>query len=288
MNTTFFLGDLTIHRLVELVEPYGRALELMPGLTQELLDENRHWLEPHSLAPGDFFKLTMQCFVVRTPHHTILVDSCLGNDKPRSHPAWNMKTDDTFMRELAALNLSVEDIDYVMCTHLHSDHTGWNTRLVDGRWVPTFPNARYVFSRREYAAMQKRSAIDGYPAYTDSVLPIVEAGRAELVEDDYALGDHVRILPTPGHTEGHVAFCLGNKRDDAVVSGDLIHVPLQMRHPELTFGRPQDAAQAAATCQAFLERLCDTPTVCCASHFPAPSLGRIKRWGTGYRMEYLK
>ncbi len=287
MSTTFSVGDLTIHRLVELVEPYGRALDLMPALTQQLLDENRHWLEPHSLAPGDFFNLTMQSYVVRTPHHTILVDSCLGNHKSRSHPAWNMKTDDTYMQALAALNLSVNDIDYVMCTHLHADHVGWNTRLVDGRWVPTFPNARYVFGRLEHEMLQERYAIDGYPAYADSVLSIVEAGRADLVNDDYELGDHVRILPTPGHTAGHVAFCFGNKRDEAVMTGDMMHVPLQMRYPDLVFGRPKDPAQTAATCRTFLERFCDTPTLCCTVHFPPPSAGRIKRWGTGFRMEYV-
>jgi glyoxylase-like metal-dependent hydrolase (beta-lactamase superfamily II) len=287
MNTPISVGDLTIHRLVELVEPYGRALELMPALTQELLDENRHWLEPHALTPDDFFVLTMQSYIVRTPHHTILVDSCLGNHKPRSHAAWNMKTDDNYMRGLVALNLSVDDIDYVMCTHLHADHVGWNTRLVDGRWVPTFPNARYVFSRDEHAALQKRHAADGYPAYADSVLPIVEAGCADLVGNDFQLGDHVRILPTPGHTENHVAFCFGSKRDDAVMTGDLMHSPLQMRYPNLVFGRPRDAVQAAATCKAFLELFCDTPTLCCTVHFPPPSFGRIKRWGAGFRMEHI-
>ena len=287
MNTTFSVGDLTIYRLVELVEPYGRALDLMPALTQELLDQNRHWLEPHALTREDFFVLTMQSYIVRTPHHTILVDSCLGNHKPRSHPAWNMKTDDNYIRGLASLNLSVDDIDYVMCTHLHADHVGWNTRLVNGRWVPTFPNARYVFNRHEHAALRERHETEGYPAYADSVLPIVEAGRADLVGDDYHLGDHVRILPTPGHTANHVAFCLGKKRDDAVMTGDLMHSPLQMRHPELVFGRPKDGAQAAATCRAFLEQFCDTPTLCCTIHFPPPSFGRIKRWGAGYRMEYV-
>ena len=239
MSTTFSVGDLTIHRIVEMVEPYGRALDMMPALTQELLDENRHWLEPHALGPGDFIMLTMQSYIVRTPHHTILVDSCLGNHKPRPHGAWNMKTDDTFMRGLAALNLSVDDIDYVMCTHLHADHVGWNTRLVDGRWVPTFPNARYVFSRDEHAALQKRHAADGYPAYTDSVLPIVEAGRADLVGNDFQLGDHVRILPDAG-TYGKsccILFrqqarrCGDDGRPDALASADAL--------PEPCFRAPQ-------------------------------------------------
>lgn len=286
MSTTFTTGDLTIHRLVELVEPYGRALDLMPGLTQELLDANRDWLAPHALAPGDMLILSMQSYVVRTPHHTILVDSCLGNHKRRPQPSWNMKTDDTYMRALAAVGLRVEDIDYVMCTHLHSDHVGWNTRLEDGRWVPTFPNARYVFNRDELTALRDRYAADGYAAYADSVLPVVEAGRADLVDTDFALGDHVRILPTPGHTANHTAICFGRTRDEAIMTGDMIHTPLQLRHPELTFGKPQDPAQAAATARSFLERYCDTPTLCCTIHFPPPSFGRIRRWGDGYRMDY--
>ena len=286
MSSSFSIGDLTIHRIVELVMPLRPALTMIPALTPAILDENRHWLEPDSLGPGDFFHLTFQSYVVRTPHHVILVDSCLGNDKPRTQPQWNMKTDGTFMRELAGVGLAVDDIDYVMCTHLHVDHVGWNTRLVDGRWVPTFPNARYVFSQREYVATQERHAAEGgYPVYVDSVLPIVEAGRAELVADDYQLGDHLRMLPTPGHTKGHVAFCFGRNRDDAVMTGDLIHVPLQLRYPEFSFANDKDPVQSAATRRSFLERYCDSPTLCCTAHFPSPSTGHIKRWNDGFRLE---
>ena len=116
-----------------------------------------------------------------------------------------MKSDDTYMRALGAAGLTVDDIDFVMCTHLHLDHVGWNTRLVDGEWVPTFPNARYVFSRREHAATEAANARTVNAAYEDSVLPIVRAGRADLVDDNFQLGDHVRILSTPGHTEGRCA-----------------------------------------------------------------------------------
>jgi glyoxylase-like metal-dependent hydrolase (beta-lactamase superfamily II) len=276
---------MTIHRIVELDAPFIPAMEMLPDLTPEVLEQNRSWLEPHSLGAGDVFNLCYQSYVVRTPHHNILVDSCLGNDKPRARPEWNMKTDTNWMRALAAAGLAVEDIDYVMCTHLHGDHTGWNTRLVNGQWVPTFPNARYVFSQHELAATEAANQQKENPVYQDSVLPIVQAGRAEVVTDDYQLGDHVRILPTPGHTAGHVAFCFGKKQDEAVMTGDLIHVPLQMRYPELSFARDKDPVLAAVTRRTFLERFCDTPTLCCTAHFPSPSFGRVKRWGDGYRIE---
>ena len=285
MSVTFSVGDMTIDRIVELDAPFLPALAMLPALTPERLDENRSWLRPHSLDADDVFRLCYQSYVVRTPHHTILVDSCLGNDKQRPRPEWHMKSDDTYMRALGAAGLTVGDIDFVMCTHLHLDHVGWNTRLVDGEWVPTFPNARYVFSRREHAATEAANARTADAAYEDSVLPIVRAGRADLVDDDFQLGDHVRILSTPGHTEGHVSLCFGSRRDEVVMTGDLIHVPLQTRHPELSFAFDKDPALAAITRGAFLERYCDTPTLCCTAHFPSPSVGRIRRWGEGYRLE---
>jgi len=285
MSVTFSVGDMTVHRIVELDAPFLPAFAMLPALTPEGLDENRSWLRPHSLDADDVFRLCYQSYVVRTPHHTILVDSCLGNDKQRPRPEWHMKSDDTYMRALGAAGLTVGDIDFVMCTHLHLDHVGWNTRLVDGEWVPTFPNARYVFSRREHAATQAANARTANAAYEDSVLPIVRAGRADLVDDDFQLGDHVRILSTPGHTEGHVSLCFGSRRDEVVMTGDLIHVPLQTRYPELSFAFDKDPALAAITREAFLERYCDTSTLCCTAHFPSPSVGRIRRWGEGYRLE---
>jgi glyoxylase-like metal-dependent hydrolase (beta-lactamase superfamily II) len=288
LSLNFSVGDLTVHRIVEFDAPFIPAREMLPALTPQLLDENRHWLQPDSLGAGDVFNLCYQTYVVRTPHHNVLVDSCLGNDKPRGRPEWHMRSADTYLRALAAAGLSVEDIDYVMCTHLHVDHVGWNTRLVGGRWVPTFPKARYVFSRREHDATEALHRQKENAAWLDSVLPIVQAGRAELVADDYQFGDHVRLLSTPGHTDGHVSLCFGRQRDDVVMTGDLIHVPLQTRYPELSFARDKDPAQAAATRRAFLERYCDTPTLCCTAHFPSPSAGHVKRWGHGFRLQYAQ
>ena len=287
MSLKFIVGDLTIHRIIEQETTFLPALEMLPGLTPELLAENRAWMrDAGALDDKDVLILCFQSYVVKTPHHTILIDSCIGNDKPRPRfPKWNMKTDDTYMRTLAAAGLSVDDINFVMCTHLHSDHVGWNTRLQDGRWVPTFPNARYVFGKTEFDYWTEQHAKASVPTFVDSVLPVVEAGRSEIVGNDHELGDHVRILPTPGHTPGHVAFAFGRGKDAAVVSGDLMHSPLQARYPELSFKPDVDPAQSAATRRGFLERYCDTETLCCTAHFPSPSVGKIRRKGNGFSCE---
>lgn len=283
MSLKYAVGDLTIHRVIEQEAPFFPALEFIPGLTPDVLAENRAWMrEAKALDDQDVLILCFQSYVVKTPHHTILIDSCIGNDKPRpQRPKWHMKADDTYLRGLNAAGVSVGDIDFVMCTHLHVDHVGWNTRLENGRWVPTFPKARYVFARQEFDYWTAQNAKAEVPPFADSVLPVVEAGRHELVGNDHQIGDHVRILPTPGHTPGHVAFTIGRK-DDAVFSGDLIHSPLQTRYPELSMKFDVDQAAAAKTRRSFLERYCDTDTLCCTAHFPSPSVGKIRRKGSGF------
>src|ERR1051325_3847365 len=204
MSLKFTVGDLTIHRIIEQETTFLPALEMLPGLTPEVLAENRAWMQKAgALDANDVLILCFQSYVVKTPHHTILISSCIGNDKPRpQRPKWNMKTDDTYTRALAAAGITVDDIDYVMCTHLHVDHVGWNTRLENGRWVPTFPNARYVMSDRELAfwTQQHKEKPAEVPWLTDSVLPIVEARREQVVKSNFALNEAVRFIPTPGHT----------------------------------------------------------------------------------------
>ncbi len=286
MKTTFHLGDITIHRIVEQQTGFRAARDFLPTLTAEALDENRAWLAPEALDAEDRLILCFQSYVVRTPHHTVLVDSCIGNDKDRpTRPTWHLKTDTAFIDGLAAVGLSVQDIDVVMCTHLHADHVGWNTRLQDGRWVPTFPRARYLFSARELAHWTAENAKSPIAAMVDSVLPIVAANRADLITSEHALDDHVRLLPTPGHTPDHFAVRLGRGSDAAVLAGDLIHSPVQARYPEMSMAADFDPAQAATTRRGFLERYCDASTLCCTAHFPAPSAGHIKRWGAGFRCD---
>lgn len=288
MRTQFGVEDMAIHRIVEKEYGFEPIRTFLPGLTQERLDENLGWLAPKALEPStQKVVFCFQSYVVRTPHFNVLVDSCIGNDKTARYPEWLGKSDVTWMTALRAAGLGVDDIDYVLCTHLHGDHVGWNTRLENGRWVPTFPKARYVFSRVEYEHWDKVHRTTPIPSLAESVLPIVEAKKAELVAGDHALGDHVRLVPTPGHTPGHVAVAIGRQGDAAVFTGDLIHSPLQARYPELATRADSDPDKAGETRRAFLERYCDTGTLCCTMHFPSPSVGHIKRWGNGFRCDYV-
>ncbi len=279
-------GDVTIQRIVEQEQPLFDPLEFFPGLTREALEENRGWLERDAALDPETGKLRLcvQSYLVRTPRHAILVDTCVGNGKPRpARPFWDMREDDAWERGLAATGVRVEDVDYVMCTHLHVDHVGWNTRLRGGRWVPTFPNARYLFGEREFAHWSAAHAKAANPVMEDSVLPIVEAGRADLVRTDAALDDHVRLVPTPGHTPDHYSVELGRGSTTAVLTGDLIHSPLQARYPGMSMRADFDPAQAARTRRRFLECHCDAGTLVCTAHFPSPSAGHVGRWGDGFR-----
>lgn len=288
--TALRVGDATISAVVESQAPVFDPREFFPTLTPEVLAENRGWLEQAGALDQASGKLVLafQSWVVRTKHHTILIDSCVGNDKPRpQRPMWHMQSGDAYLRGLAAAGAPPETIDYVMCTHLHVDHVGWNTRLENGRWVPTFPNARYVFSRREHDHWIAENAKAELPHIVDSVLPIIAANQAELVQNDHAIGDLVRMEPTPGHTPDHVAIRIGKPGDDAVATGDLIHSPLQARLPELSMRADFDPAMAARTRRSFLERCCESGSRLCFAHFPAPSTGRVKRRGTAFTVESL-
>ena len=286
--TTIRLGDVTITSIIESQEPVFDPLDFFPGLTKETLEENRGWMEQAGALDRASGKLVlcMQSWLVQTPQHNILIDTCVGNDKPRpARPMWNMLKGQAYMAGFKAAGLTVDRIDYVMCTHLHVDHVGWNTVQQNGRWVPTFPNARYVMSKKEHDYWAAENAKEEIPHFADSVLPIVEAKRADMVTSDFALNDLVKLMPTPGHTPDHMAVRIGRPGNDAIATGDLIHSPLQARYPEQGMRADYDQKQGGATRRAFLESCCDTSTQLCFAHFPTPSTGRVKRWGNGFKVE---
>jgi glyoxylase-like metal-dependent hydrolase (beta-lactamase superfamily II) len=172
-----------------------------------------------------------------------------------------------------------------MCTHLHSDHVGWNTRLENGRWVPTFPKAKHLIAARELAhwtARQKENP-EAFPWIADSVLPIVEAGLATIVNSSHELDDKVRLIPTPGHTIDHFSVEASHRNEKAIITGDMIHSPLQALYPNLGTFADYDSRQAEITRRAMLEKHCDTSTVFCTAHFPVCSVGRITRWGNAFK-----
>jgi glyoxylase-like metal-dependent hydrolase (beta-lactamase superfamily II) len=281
------LKDITIHPVVEQQAPFFDVFEFFPTLTKELLEENRSWLQPTFIDPASGkLVLCVQGFVIKSAHHNILIDSCVGNDKPRpARPLWNMMKSNRFEQGLAAAGLTVNDIDYVMCTHLHVDHVGWNTRLENGRWVPTFPKAKYVMADRELAYWTQKEKDDpsGVPWITDSVLPIVEAKRVQIVKSDFAFNESIQFIPTRGHTIDHYSVLVGRPGQDALITGDMIHSPIQGKYPELGMRADYDSRAAGQTRRQVFDRFCDAATLMCVTHFPSPSTGRVRRWGDGYK-----
>jgi glyoxylase-like metal-dependent hydrolase (beta-lactamase superfamily II) len=275
------IGSTTIHRVVEQEAPFFEALQFFPTLTKERLEENRQWLQPRYLDASDRLILCIQSYIVQTPHHTIMIDTCVGNHKPRpTRSFWHMMNSDRYEKNLVASGFTVDDIDFVMCTHLHTDHVGWNTRLENGRWVPTFPKARYVFADRELAFWTRRQQDypEACPWVTDSVLPIVAANRADIVKSAYAFNELVTLIATPGHTIDHFSVQVGKPGADAVITGDMIHSPLQARYPELGMMSDYDSAQAGESRRNLFGRFCDTSTIMCTAHLPSPSTARVVRW----------
>jgi glyoxylase-like metal-dependent hydrolase (beta-lactamase superfamily II) len=281
------LGNITIQRIVEQVGPFFDGKTFFPTLTDAMLAEHGVWLHPRFFEPvTNKVILMIQSYLVRTPHHTILVDSCVGNHKQRpNRPHWHMMQSETYEKNLASAGVRVTDIDYVMCTHLHVDHVGWNTRLENGRWVPTFPNAKYVMADRELEYWTKRHATDpaSCPWMADSVLPIVDARKTEIVKSDHVLGDLVKLMPTPGHTIDHFSVRVGKPGHDAIITGDMVHSPIQVRYPEIGMFSDYDSKQAGETRRQIFGHVCDTATLMCTTHFDAPSTGRITRWDDGFR-----
>jgi glyoxylase-like metal-dependent hydrolase (beta-lactamase superfamily II) len=270
------LGSLTINRIFEMHSRFD-ALWFFPESTLEDWRAVESWLAPTGFDPVTRELIfPIQSYLVRTTHHTIVIDTCVGNHKDRDFDAtWHQRDDAAYLNGLARLGVAPEEVDYVMCTHLHADHVGWNTRLEDGRWVPTFPNAQYIFSATELKTWERLLERHPNSALVDSVLPVVAAGQAQLVRNDFALDDEVWLESTPGHTPDHVAVRLGSQGHDAVMTGDLIHTPVQCHHPNWMVRPDYDKPLAAHTRRMFLERYADTSTLVCTMHFPLPSVGRL-------------
>ena len=267
------LGDITIERIIEFHAPMAAPIEFFDEAVPEAIEPHCHWLEPWALdPPSGRMVMAWQSYLVRTRHHTILIDTCVGCHKSVEWlPEGWRRDDEIWLDNLSAAGVQPEAVDYVFCTHFHSDHCGWNTRLVDGRWAPTFANARYIFARTEYTAAE--AANDSI--FHENVLPVMEAKQAVLVDMDYALDDEVWLEPTPGHTPGHVAVNLASKGRRAIMCGDLMHSPIQLAHPEWSPNFDHDGAQSAATRGSFLEAHCETDTLVLTSHFPSPSVGHV-------------
>ncbi len=276
------IGRLRISGVVERAGP-TRPTWLLPDAEPEAVERHRDWLFPDFLDDKGRFLQSVHSFVVRAPGFTALVDTCIGNDKDRGgRPPFHMLRT-TFLDDLRESGVAPESVDLVICTHLHVDHVGWNTRLEGGRWVPTFPRARHLFARTEWEYWSAQRDDGSARVMADSVEPVLEAGLAELVDPNHRISDELWLEPTPGHTPGHVSVRLSSGGEEAVITGDLMHHPVQVAEPGWGSHFDSDIAAARETRQAFCERYADRPITVLGTHFHHPTAGRIVRHGETWR-----
>jgi glyoxylase-like metal-dependent hydrolase (beta-lactamase superfamily II) len=275
------VGSATITPVIE-VETITSPRFLFPMLDKAgvlAIAERARWLRPHFVDDAGYLLQRIQCLVIEIDGHRIAVDTCVGNDKVRANPGWN-KLDLPFLADLEAAGFTTDSIDFVVCTHLHVDHVGWNTRLVDGRWVPTFSNARYIFVADELDYWKVTEYDGGDDIFGDSVTPIVDAGLADLVTIDHQVCPGVRLDPTPGHTPGHASVVVESDGKRAVITGDMIHTPVQIAEVELSSSFDFDPLAAADTRRSFLTRYHDG-TLVIGTHWGGPGAGTIATMDDG-------
>jgi glyoxylase-like metal-dependent hydrolase (beta-lactamase superfamily II) len=277
------LGKIDIRNVEEVNVPTSPRF-LFPGIAPADFKPHEPWLAPHFYDPAaDRLRMPIQAFIVRTPHHTLIVDTCLGNDKELLTEGWGHRNG-PFLAHLKAAGVSPEEVDFVLCTHLHTDHVGWNTRLVNGRWEPTFPNARYVLNRTEYEHWSRQKDGEQALVFRESVLPVLESGKAELVDGEHEVTEGIWLEPTPGHTPGHVSVRIGTGDALAVITGDLMHHPIQILEPERATRFDWDQTQGRHTRRSFLERYAERDVRIVGTHFAAPTYGRVVGHQRAFRL----
>jgi glyoxylase-like metal-dependent hydrolase (beta-lactamase superfamily II) len=277
------IGDVTVTKIVEL-EVTGGSRFLLPQATPDLIKPVT-WLQPHFADENGRLRMSIHSFVVETPARRIIVDTCLGNDKQnRRIPHWNDRQG-PFLADLADAGFPPDSIDTVLCTHLHVDHVGWNTMKRGEKWVPTFPRARYLMGRAEYEHWRDNTTRpDMQPILADSVTPILEAGLAQLVETDHRICDELSLIPTVGHTPGHVSVRIVSRGEEALITGDFMHHPCQIAHPEWDTTADSDPAQGIRTRKKMFEKLAGSPVLVIGTHFAGATAGRIVRDGDSFRL----
>ena len=281
---TWKIGDVKITRVVEMemssaYDPDGPFLkEANPEALKEM-----PWLYPHFVTAEGNINMSVHALVVEAPGITLVVDTCIGNDKPRALFGKALQTG--FLQSMVKAGCPRETVNMVVCTHLHVDHVGWNTMLQNGKWVPTFPNARYLIGRQEYEYWRKDEDAEQQAILGDSVQPIFDHGLAEMVEMDHRISPEIRLMPTPGHTPGHVSVIIESKGERAMITGDMLHHPCQFGRPEWSPSFDSDPIAGASMRRSVMNKVADEPVLVIGTHFAAPTAGHVKRDGSAFRFD---
>jgi glyoxylase-like metal-dependent hydrolase (beta-lactamase superfamily II) len=276
------IGDVSITPVIEIDAPVPASF-ILPDAVPERLEPYGHWLRPDYVTGEGRLKLVIQALLLESKGQRIIVDTCVGNDKERSLPAWN-ELDGPFLERLTDAGFPREKVDLVVCTHLHVDHVGWNTMKVNGAWVPTFPNARYVMVRPELEHWEEHGEQSIGDVLGDSVRPVLDAGLAVLVESDHRINAELNLFPTPGHTPGHCSLAISSRGEEAVITGDLMHHPCQCARPDWESVADVDRAQAETTRRRFLERFADSGIPIVGTHWAGSTAVLLGREGEAWRV----
>ncbi len=284
------IGDVTIERVVESQFPVLDPFELYPDVTHGHIAENLGWLAPKFYdVDAKRLIVAIQGFVVRSHGKIILVDTCVGDCKERARASFHQQRWN-WLERLAQAGVQVEDVDYVVCSHFHVDHVGWNTRRVDGKWLPTFPRARYLFAQAEWDFWWSEQGSSGRGRtgdyMQDSVIPIAQAGLVDFVQMNHRIDAAVTLMPAPGHTPGLTYVLISSGGCQAVLASDVLHTPLQLAYPDWSTRFCVDAERSRSTRRGFLERYADSGVLVLPAHFPAPTAGYIHRDREAYRFEF--
>ena len=270
-------GDVTVTRVIDMQGPFPAA-RAFPGAPLEELDANASWLAPYFYDPAaKNILFNYQSYVVKTPRHTVVMECGYGNDKVRGSAAANMRKG-PYLQNLAAAGVQTDKVDFVLCSHFHTDHVGWNTKMADGRWVPTFAKARYLFNNNELDGLM-RGGLGPDPstkvAYEDSIKPVIDAGNADIIDGGFDIGDGVQVVPMPGHTPGHQTLTINSRGRRAILVGDALHNPIEVLHPEweVLFDADKEAGKAAR--KRLVEAHTDVDITVFAAHFGGPTAGKI-------------
>jgi glyoxylase-like metal-dependent hydrolase (beta-lactamase superfamily II) len=275
------IGDLKVVKVLE-HEDLWKGHIINPNMTAENVLKEADWLVPRFANEEGRVRISFHSLIVESAGLRILIDTCVGDDKQRDFPRWNMRHFG-YLEALEKAGYPRESIDRVICTHMHVDHVGWNAMLENGRWVPTFPNARYLLSRREWDHWSQSKDKEIQRILEDSVRPVVDAGKVDWIEGGHRLTNEVTTEITPGHSPGHMSVRISSRGHEGIVTGDLIHHPIQCGHPEWKTGVDFDADQACVTRRSFLARCADEQTLCLGTHFAPPTAGHIVKHRDAFR-----
>lgn len=274
-------GNIRVTRLVESDGPLLRPAEIYPDSTPELIQANRDWLAPRFYDPvTDRLVITIQSFLIQADGKNILVDTCVGDCKDRAREDFHQQRWN-WLQQLSQIGVGADQIDVAISTHMHVDHVGWHTRWDGSAWIPTFPNARYLFTSPEWEYWKDN---EGHPSLVrsgdyigDSIWPLFHAGVADVVPMDHELAPGIQLIPLEGHTPGHVGVRLDTLKGTVILSADLFHTPLQCCHPTWNTRFCLNPDQSRATRINHMEKFANDQTLLMPAHFPSPNLGRLQR-----------